>query len=245
MKQYYYTLIIFLRTILSYILSIIVGTICFIPTLLLVALLPSRYRYDNKLLFWFLDCTYQGICAAMFIRIKIRGKENLPQEPAIFIANHQSSLDIPVLGLVARGHPHIWFVLIRFAHTPVLGFFVRRMTAPVDQDSPTKSARSLITGLRLVKDKNRHVLLFPEGGRFNDGQIHDFFGGFVILAKQTGRPVIPVLMRNLGKVYPPHSFLIYHHRVELLIGAPLLMEPEETDEQFALRAHTWFENNNK
>lgn len=238
------TPLIFLRTIVSYLLGVFVGVICFLPVLLLVALLPNKYRYDNKLLFWFLDLTYRGICAAMFMKITIVGKQNLPKEPAIFIANHQSALDIPVLGSLAHGYPHIWFVLSRFTKTPVLGFFVRRMTAPVDQDSSTKSARSLIAGLRLIKDQNRHTLLFPEGGRYTDGTIHDFFGGFVILAKQTGRPVIPVLMRNMGKVYPPHSFLVHRYPVEVLIGAPLQIEPEETDEQFAERAHAWFVRNN-
>lgn len=238
-------LFIFVRTIISYFLGGIVGIFCFIPVLILVAILPNKYRYDNKVLFWFLDLTYRGVCAALFLKITIRGKENIPQEPAIFIANHQSSLDIPVLGLVPQGHPHIWLVFVRFAKTPVLGFFVRRMTAIVDPETSISAARSLLTSVRLIKDQNRHVLLFPEGGRFIDGEVHDFFRGFVILAKQTGRPVVPVLLRNLGKVYPPHSFLIYRYPVEMLIGAPLRIESEETDEQFAQRAYAWFVENNK
>ena len=45
---------------------------------------------------------------ATFLPIHVEGKENLIEQPAIIIANHQSSLDIPVIGALFDHHPHVW-----------------------------------------------------------------------------------------------------------------------------------------
>jgi len=197
-----------LRTAVTLFLCVIVGMLFFVPALILVAILPERRRRDNKVIFWFLDMTYKGITHALLVPITIQGKNNIPDEPAIFVANHESSLDIPFFGALMNGHPHIWYVLDRFSRTPILGFMVRRLSVPVDQTSALKASRALITGIRLVDGKKRHTLIFPEGGRFIDGKIHDFFSGFAIIAKKTQQPVVPVMMYNLGKMFPPKSLLL-------------------------------------
>jgi 1-acyl-sn-glycerol-3-phosphate acyltransferase len=229
-----------LRSALSYFLCLFVGIFCFLPALILAAVLPEKKRRDSKLLFGFLDCAYKGIIKAMLLPVTIEGKENLPKEPAIFVANHESSLDIPMLGSLMNGYPHIWYVLIRFAHTPVLGFFVRRIAVPVDQECAMKASRALISGIRLVDGKDRHTVIFPEGGRFIDGKIHEFFCGFAIIAKKVKRPVIPVMMYNLGKIYPAGSILVHAHPVRVVIGKPFMYQDSETPEQFSERVRSWF-----
>lgn len=229
-----------LRSLISYIMCFFVALFCFVPVLILVALLPEKKRRDNKIIFTLLDWTFKGVVFAMFVPVTIKGKENMPESQAIFVANHESSLDIPVLGSLMDGHPHIWYVLDRFAHTPVLGFFVRRMSIPVDQECAMKASRALITGIRMVAGNGRHTLIFPEGGRFNDGKIHDFFCGFAIIAKKIKRPVIPVMMYNLGKIYPPGSFIVYPHPVHIVIGKPFIYQETETPEQFSMRVRDWF-----
>lgn len=230
----------FFRTMIGYTTCFFVGIFCFLPMLTLVAILPEHSRYRSKWLFRFLHCTYQGVVKALLGPISIQGLEYMPSHPAIFVANHQSSLDIPVLGSLLRGSPHTWYVLERFSHTPILGFFVRRMCISVDQECSMKASRSLVRGLRLVEQEGLHTLIFPEGGRYIDGKIHDFFLGFAIIAKRTGRPVIPVMMYNLGKVYPPKSFLVHRYPIKVIIGQPFMLEETETLEDFSQRVHRWF-----
>src|SRR5579872_2085778 len=92
------TFFIFARTVLGYGICFCVGVVCFLPALMLVAILPEHIRYRSHVLFRFLHCTYVGTIRALIPSITITGREHIPQKPAIFVANHQSSLDIPVLG---------------------------------------------------------------------------------------------------------------------------------------------------
>lgn len=176
----------------------------------------------------------------LLIPITIEGKEHITATPTIFVANHESALDILVLGSLMNGHPHIWFVLDRFAQAPFIGIIIRRLFIAVDQDCSMKSSRALIQGIRLVESNALHALIFPEGGRYLDGRIHDFFQGFAILAKKTRQPVIPVMLYNLGKVYPPKSFLVHYYPVKVIIGKPFIFQETETPEAFSERVQQWF-----
>jgi len=226
-----------IRTLFSYVL---IGLLCLvvIPPCLAIACLPARYRYDNAFFFYLFDCLYKGTVRCSFSSFVVRGV--LATEPAIIVANHQSSLDIPVVGALCNRHPHVWFALSYYVRFPVLGFFIRRMFVSVDRDVPVKAARSLLQVYRSIKSTQRHLIIFPEGSRFIDGKIHPFFEGFAMLAKKTGRPVVPIWMPNNGKIYPPYSFYIYRYPVLVEIGESMYHQEGESDKEFTERVRTWF-----
>jgi len=168
------------------------------------------------------------------------GKEHLPTSPALFVANHQSSFDIPVVGSLCTGYPHVWLVLAYYVKMPVLGFFITRMFVPVEQDNSVKAAESLRKIIRLIEDKKRHLIIFPEGERVTDGTIHSFQSGFALIAKRTGMPVIPIYIANNDLIYPPASFYIYNYPVIAVIGEAMRMQDDETEEAFLERVHAWF-----
>src|SRR5690242_5577474 len=126
-------MITFLRTIIAYFLVSIVILIFFIP-LMLCAVLPEKYRYDNPIYYYSLYIIFWCVLHFTFLPIQIIGKENLTKEPAIYAGNHQSALDIPVLAYLAGIKPNLWIVLEYYARQPVLGFFVRRMNISVDRE---------------------------------------------------------------------------------------------------------------
>ena len=231
------------RTLISYLLGTCIFIVCG-PFLMLLLLLPDRYRYENRLLFFVLDLFYKGIIKAIFIPIHIHGEENIPHSPAIIIANHQSALDIPLVGSVLHRFPHTWYVLSYYLRYPILGWFIQRMCISLDRDNPGKAAQAFIRGIRLVEGKNRHIIIFPEGGRFNDGSIHQFLYGFAVIARTLGRPVVPLLLKNVGKIYPPGSFLIHYIPCEIVIGKPFVYGQEETDQEFVDRVYHWFVTQN-
>lgn len=232
-----------LRTLISYVLVIFSSLICFIP-LFLIAALPERWRYDNRVYYFFLNLYYKSVLRATFLSIHIEGKENLLQEASIIVSNHQSSLDIPLLGSLVNGHPHVWLFLARFAKIPLFGFIARRMNVIVDHSGVRKLVGSLDKTISIIKQHTSHVMIFPEGGRYNDGKIHNFFYGFAVLAKEMQRPVIPVLMRNPGAVYPPGSFLMYPQPIHIIVGKPFYTTEQQTEEELVQSVRDWFVQKN-
>jgi len=233
------TLIRILYTTYSYVIIILLVVLFFIPACILL-LLPGKWRHSwsvYRAMHWF----YWIILKLSFLKIKYVGFEHLLDTPVIFAANHQSAVDIPLLGILARGTPHIWL-----ARKEVLQqFFLLRLILPrvaiiVDTSTPRTAMASLISIIKIAQQENRHVMIFPEGGRFTQGTVQEFYGGFVLLVRKLGRPVIPVYIQGVDKVYPPHSWWASPGPITVHIGAPMMPEPEEDDEQFKLRVHHWF-----
>ena len=228
-----------LRTVVSYLIAGLVGLVCIVPCLV-IASFPERIRYDNKIYYWFTNLFYKGTLFATFLPLKVEGKSNIPDEACVFVANHQSSLDVPLLGSVVDCHPHVWLFLQRFAKVPIFGFIARRMNIVVDHSGLRKLVGSIEKTLALIKEKKRHVLIFPEGGRYVDGKIHNFFYGFALIAKKTDRPVVPVMLFNVDKIYPPGSFLVHYYPLKIVIGKPFRFEETESENDFVQRVHSWF-----
>jgi 1-acyl-sn-glycerol-3-phosphate acyltransferase len=230
----------FIHTLFSRFLLLLIMIVCFIPAVIFLFILPSRYRYDSKGYYWFAHFFYNALLKATLLPITFKGKENMPSDPAIIIANHQSSLDIPLVGSLLNCHPHIWLATIDLLSSPILRFIIPRVTVLIDMSTPMKGMRSLIKAIEMIDDERRHVVLFPEGSRYDDGNIHDFYAGFVILAKKTERPVVPIRIFGANKVYPRDAFIMHNYPIKVVIGKPMLMGHDESDEAFMARVHQWF-----
>ena len=231
-----------LRTLLSYVLFIFLVLLFAIPCLICI-LLPARWRYDNKFYFLLTHFFYKATLLFTFVPITFVGKENIPKEPAVFVANHQSALDIPLVGSLVGGFPQIWLAWAKLKYYWI-GCVVSRMTVTIDTSTPMKGMRSLVKAIKMVEGKQRNVIIFPEGSRYIDGNnIHDFFAGFVIIAKRTKRPVVPVLILNAYKVYPPGAFFINRYPVKVIVGKPFYFQESETDDAFKNRVRKWFVDN--
>ena len=194
------------RTLVGYCLVGLAGLFFLMPAMVLIIILPTAQRQNSKLIAFLLYLFYWSCIRATFCPLKIMGKEHILSEPSIIASNHQSSLDIPVIGALFNRSPTLWFVLDYYAHRSWYGFFIRRMAIPINQKDAHEAARAVIKAIRFVIENPRNLIIFPEGARHIDEKVHDFFRGFAIIAKRTKMPVTPVYMPNNGKMYPPNSF---------------------------------------
>lgn len=230
-----------LYTLLARFLLVIIFTLLAIP-IVIISCIPEKVRWSSPAVFYCINLFYWSILKCSFLSITYTGQENLPNQPAIFVANHQSSLDIPLLGVLARGYPHIWLARSELTESLLLRYVLPIFTVVADVTSTRAAMVSLRRILSLLIDHNRHLMIFPEGSRFDDGAIHPFFNGFTTIAKKTGRPIIPVYIRGINKVYPRGSFLIHWYPVQVIIGPPLVLQEGEPHELFKERVHEWFVN---
>lgn len=211
-----------------------------------LALLPASIRYDNRLYYAITSTMSWLILKATFIRCCIRGKENLPlypQNPAIIIANHGSALDIPILEIIAGAYPRVWFVKHEYKKIPIMGFLIKRLHVAVNRSDSREGLKALISMINMIKNAPRHVVLFPEGTRYNDGKIHDFYAGFAAIAQKTKRPVIPVVITGLHKTFPKKSILIDSSagQVTITIGRPIYYDDQREIADFVKDVQQYFE----
>jgi 1-acyl-sn-glycerol-3-phosphate acyltransferase len=227
------------RTLISKLLLLCLMVLYALP-FIIALILPTRWLYKTPFFYWLTYSFSWLLVKCSFLDIRWEGLENLPGTPVIIVANHQSSLDIPIIGVLLKGDPQIWL-----ATTYLKKFWLYRVMLPkfvvwVDMSNSLKGMRSLVQVIKILKDTNQHVIIFPEGARFTDGTIHNFYAGFAVLAKKTGRPVLPIKLEGLNKIYPPNTFWVEHHPVTVRVGTPEYIHEDESEQEFRTRVRTWF-----
>ncbi len=233
---------IFVRSSIFYMLFAALVLLVSVPLTLLLLFTPQAYRYKNKAIYFLLAVLYKGVAYLAPITFVVK-KTSVPMPfPALYVANHQSAADIAALGFIQGTAPHFWFYWDRFASVPFFSFYIKRLGLGITQRNARQDATTVLRGISLLKSGECNALIFPEGGRFIDGKVHDFQCGFALLARKASVPVVPVCIQGMGSAYPPGSFLIYPHHITITIGEPLTLVADESDETFCARVHQWFDN---
>ncbi|MCX5922608.1 MAG: lysophospholipid acyltransferase family protein [Candidatus Dependentiae bacterium] len=224
-----------LRTLLSYCLFVVLFII-FTPFWIINVVVSKDWLFKS-ILFWQTWSLWNRLAIEiLFLPITFIGQENVSDESAIFVMNHQSGRDAWLIDRIFMSKPRV--VLMKEKY--VLSIF-KTVSIPVDMSTPLKSTKSLLRAIKMLNDNpTLNVMIFPEGTRYSDGNIHDFFSGFVILAKKTSRPVVPIRIFGMEKAYPRGSWLIHRVPITVVVGKPLVYQEGDTDEGFKERVHMWF-----
>lgn len=116
-----------------------------------------------------------------------------PSRAAVYVSNHQSIYDIPILFWTLPVDLRI-LAKKSLGHFPFLGWHLRRTGhVLVDRKSPGPEVFAAVS--RILRER-LSLLVFPEGTRSADGYVGRFRGGIFHLAIQAGLPVVPVAVRR-------------------------------------------------
>ena len=140
--------------------------------------------------------------------------------PRVFAANHISALDIPVLYAHLPGQFRILAKRELFRY-PFLGWHLRRSgQLPIDQDNSTSALRSLRKAVDTL-NRGMPLVIFPEGGRSENGQVQPFMSGAFYLAIKAQVEVVPVAIVGTYEVLPMKHFHIHPGPIRLVWGQPI------------------------
>lgn len=232
-------ILVFLHTVLVRILLIFLMFLYFIPFLLMHCV-PTSWLYTSRIFYCMTYSFYWLILKCSLLSFRFVGTQNLPQEPAIIVANHQSLLDIPIIGVLLGTARQTWLASDTLKESFIFRVALPKFVVWVDMSTSMAGVKSLVQVIKLTKKTKQHIVIFPEGGRYADGTVHNFFAGFAILARKMDRPVIPIKIFDLYKVYPPHAFWIHWYPIKVLIGEPFVLGENESNEHFRDRVYQWF-----
>ncbi|HTX41600.1 MAG TPA: lysophospholipid acyltransferase family protein [Acidobacteriaceae bacterium] len=207
------------------------GALIFYPWSLITGDVTRLYRYA-------MGVVRIGLRAAG-IRVQAEFRAPLsPAQPYIFLSNHVSNLDPPVLFPLLPGRTTA-FLKRSLMKIPVLGYGLRLADfIPVDRDGRVESAVESVDAAALVLASGVHVLSFVEGTRSRDGRLQPFKKGPFFLAEKTGAPVVPVSIYGTESMMKKGSLRIYPATAHVIFHAPLLPRNYATREDLldAVRA---------
>jgi len=195
----------------------------------------TRYRIISA---WsrFMVWTAARVCG---IRYEVVGAENIPGEPCIIIAKHESAWE--TLALQAIFPPQVWVVKRELLWIPFFGWGLA-MLSPIAIDrkaGPRALRQTAEQGAERLK-RGFSIVIFPEGTRTAPGTRGVYQVGGAWLALQTGAPVVPVA-HNAGTYWPRHAFVKRPGTITVSIG-PVMRPNGKKAAAFMQNIEQWIEN---
>jgi 1-acyl-sn-glycerol-3-phosphate acyltransferase len=173
----------------------------------------------------------------------VRGHErlrNVPQ-PAVIAANHASHLDTSV---VINALPRTWRHKLAvgaaadyFFKGKVRGALAALAIGAFPVERKRASAVSARLAVDLVKE-GWNLILFPEGGRSEDGWLQEMKPGAAFVAARTGRPLVPLWITGTEHLLPKGAKRLRRGRVDVLVGDPLYPADAEGPRELHARFET-------
>jgi 1-acyl-sn-glycerol-3-phosphate acyltransferase len=171
-------------------------------------------------------------CAVPYFRIRYSGLKNIPREGGVLaVSNHQSHLDPPLVG---SGCPRRMNYLARetLFHPAVFGRFIYSVGAiPLDREGVGLSG--IKESLKRLK-RGEMLLVFPEGTRTPDGEIHRFKPGFTTLAVRSKAAILPIAIEGAYRAWPKKTRFPRPRSVAVHFGPPILPTEYEAIDERAL-----------
>ena len=220
----------YLRFILGYVV-LVLGAVPIIVSL--IPLLPVRVARVRAVLAMGRFVSY-AVLACIGVRVRFEGPDPRSLQPAIFVANHTSTLDIFLFAVSAPvGRSAI--IKKEMVYVPIVGQIAWLSGhLLIDRHHRSRALEAIAAIGELVTANGLSVFMMPEGTRSEDGALQPFKRGFVHLACATGLPIVPFVFHGASKRWPMGAWAVTPGEVIVEVLDPISSEGWSADDAGAL-----------
>lgn len=154
------------------------------------------------------------------LNLTVVGKENIPNEPCVFVGNHQSNLDIPVIlsstnrltGAIAKKD---------MEKIPIVNYWMKQIHCVfMDRENPRDALKAISEGVENLKN-GYSMIIFPEGTRSRSHNMSEFKKGSMRLATKAGVPIVPITIYDTHKAMEGNNGKVKKANAKLIIDKPI------------------------
>ena len=164
----------------------------------------------------------RGILRVTGARMTVEGQKNIPAGPCVFVGNHRSYYDIPIL-LTALDAPHGILAKEELEKIPLLNRWMKLLGCVfVKRDDIRASVKALNDATAIV-ESGRSFVIFPEGTRYKgeEGGAGEFKAGAFRIAVKTSAPVVPVAVTGARALFEANGNRCRPGSVRIKIMSPI------------------------
>lgn len=158
------------------------------------------------------------------MNLTVEGLENIPDEPVVYMGNHQSYIDIyTIMNTLQRKLTVIGKKeLLKVPIIRTLGHEIRVLY--LDRSNPREGLKTVIEAIKRIKDENQDVLIFPEGTRSKSHEMGEFHKGSFKIPEKGKAPIIPMVVNDAYKVFEDTYKVTPNVKVNLKFLPPIYMD---------------------
>ncbi len=168
-------------------------------------------------------------------KITVTGKENIPEEPVLYVGNHRSYFDI-LTGYVSIDGCCGFVSKKEMEKIPLLSTWMRLISCLfLDRKDIKQGLKTILAAVDQVK-KGTSVWIFPEGTRSKTGEMLEFKEGSMKIAEKSGCPIIPVAIKGTDDLYEKHRPFVRPANIQIHFGEPVYPKQMSREEKKFLGA---------
>lgn len=152
-------------------------------------------------------------------RIHVEGRDKIvPGTAYVMVANHQSLTDIMALSAVTV--PFKWVSKKEVFRLPCIGWnMALNQYVAVDRGN-LRNVRQTMMECRDWLKRGVSLIMFPEGTRSKDGEMHEFHNGCFKLAADCDCPVLPIVVDGTFPIYRGWKVLAFPGQITIRVLEP-------------------------
>jgi len=199
--------------------------------------LPLRSRYAvvstwSRFMVWSAE-------RILGIRYRVVGMENVPPEPCVIVAKHESAWE--TLAFQKIFPPQVWVVKRELLRIPFFGWGLAMLSPiAIDRKAGPRALKQMIEQGRERLARGFFIVVFPEGTRSAPGKRGVYRSGGAWLALETGAAILPVA-HNAGTYWPRNAFVKQPGTITVSVGRIVRAEGRNAVELMQ-NIEQWIEN---
>ena len=220
-----------LRSIVTWSVGVLITVIC-AGLVIVVALINDTSPWIERIIrFW--SRVWLFVSGT---NLEVDGQEHIdPSRSYVVAANHLSTLDIMVCFLAVR-LPIRYLAKKELFRVPVLAQGMRAVgIIEVDRSARSAVHNQVNRQAHALIEKNRSLIIYPEGTRPRDGAMHPFKKGAFTMAIASQLPILPLSIHGTYEAMPPGTPWVRGGEVRVIIDPPIPTEGLEHSDTGALR----------
>ena len=172
--------------------------------------------------------------------LTVKGLENIPDMPVLYVGNHRSYFDIVTGYIVVPGQTG-FIAKKEMEKIPLLREWMRNVNFLfLDRKNIKAGLKTILEGIEKVKGGSS-VWIFPEGTRCkakDPAELLPFKEGSLKIAEKSGCPMIPVAITGTAEVFEAHFPKIRSSNVTIEFGTPFIVKELEPEQRKFAGAYT-------
>jgi 1-acyl-sn-glycerol-3-phosphate acyltransferase len=203
----------------------------------LALIICSLFLRDDQLWWYFAVPWLKGVIGAARlvggVRYRVHGADNLPpahdMRRVILCPKHQSTWETFFFPSMTP-HPLAYVFKKELLNIPLFGWCMARLKMiHIDRSKRSEAWAKVAEQGRVLMDRGKWIIMFPEGTRTERGSKGDYKTGATRLAVATGASVIPIAVTS-GRCWPRRSFSFVPGVIDVSIGQAVSAEGRDAEE---------------